>query len=166
MSARTLAAVDIHADVTSKHRACSGNAQSCGRMWSNWPSDFRLHYYLGSYRLNTYAQNLGTSLSRCPKSCTVGSQTIVVHRLIHRKWGSTIRMPWYGTREKTTQFCNASTWMDILQTAREEGTSGALTNVWEEHAPIESDRYGGDLGRTLGFPVQAGPAHHPQRSIP
>jgi len=40
------------------------------------------------------------------------------------------------------------------------------TNVWEEHAPIESDRYGGDLGRTLGFPVQAGPAHHPQRSIP
>jgi hypothetical protein len=37
---------------------------------------------------------------------------------------------------------------------------------WEENAPIESDRYGGDLGRTLGFPVQAGPAHHPQRSVP
>ena len=27
-------------------------------------------------------------------------------------------------------------------------------------------RYGGDLGRTLGFPVQAGHAHHPQRSTP
>ena len=37
---------------------------------------------------------------------------------------------------------------------------------WEEDAPTESDRYGGDLGRTLGFPVQAGPAHHPQRSVP
>lgn len=37
---------------------------------------------------------------------------------------------------------------------------------WEEDAPTESDRYGGDLGRTLGFPVRAGPAHHPQRSVP
>lgn len=27
-------------------------------------------------------------------------------------------------------------------------------------------RYGGDLGRTSGFPVQAGHAHHPQHSIP
>ena len=27
-------------------------------------------------------------------------------------------------------------------------------------------RYGGDLGRISGFPVQAGHAHHPQHSIP
>jgi hypothetical protein len=27
-------------------------------------------------------------------------------------------------------------------------------------------RYGGDLGRISGFPVRAGHAHHPQRSIP
>ena len=27
-------------------------------------------------------------------------------------------------------------------------------------------RYGGDLGRTSGFPVRAGHAHHPQHSIP
>ncbi|SLM49517.1 protein of unknown function [Nitrospira japonica] len=33
------------------------------------------------------------------------------------------------------------------------------------HLPRVS-RYGGGLGRTLGFPVRAGLAHHPQRSTP
>ena len=38
---------------------------------------------------------------------------------------------------------------------------------WEEHTHLPRRcRYGGDLGRTLGFPVQAGHAHHPQRSTP
>ena len=47
-----------------------------------------------------------------------------------------------------------------------EGRAQREEIEWEEDAPTESDRYGGDLGRTLGFPVQAGHAHHPQRSVP
>jgi hypothetical protein len=54
----------------------------------------------------------------------------------------------------------------VVEVTAEENNEACEEKVWEEDAPTESDRYGGDLGRTLGFPVQAGPAHHPQRSIP
>ena len=42
---------------------------------------------------------------------------------------------------------------------------GARLSGRSTHLPRRG-RYGGDLGRTSGFPVQAGYAHHPQRSIP
>jgi hypothetical protein len=46
--AGTLAAVDIHADVTVKYRMYSDDAQSDAPMCSNWLSLAPYHYYLGS----------------------------------------------------------------------------------------------------------------------
>jgi len=60
------------------------------------PDDSRRYYYLGLYRRIAYAQKLGSSLERCLKWCIIRSRVRVVHRLIHRKWGSTIRVPRSG----------------------------------------------------------------------
>ena len=120
---------------------------------------------MGSYRLNAYAQKLGSSLERGLKSCILSSRLIFVHRLIHRKWGSTIRMPQSTNNEARRASAIVFWWDQLSEVSAEEQCSGT-GKKWEENAPIESDRYGGDLGRTLGFPVQAGPAHHPQRSVP
>ena len=45
-----------------------------------------------------------------------------------------------------------------------QGDDGGLGGR-RTHLPRRG-RYGGDLGRISGFPVQAGHAHHPQHSIP
>lgn len=45
-----------------------------------------------------------------------------------------------------------------------QGSDGGLGGR-STHLPRRG-RYGGDLGRISGFPVQAGHAHHPQHSIP
>ena len=45
------------------------------------------------------------------------------------------------------------------------GLAQTILSGRSTHLPRRG-RYGGDLGRILGFPVQAGHAHRPQHSIP
>jgi hypothetical protein len=94
---------------------------------------------------------------------------ISVHRLIHRKWGSRIHRPHIVDNRNLLDFFSVSSGTrtgeeDIAR--RNVAKAAQRRKEWEEDAPTESDRYGGDLGRILGFPVQAGLAHHPQRLIP
>jgi hypothetical protein len=65
--AGTPAAVDIHADVTPEAAPTAVKRTLWMRMCSNWHSCPPCHHSLWSYRINAYAQKIGSSLIRCLK---------------------------------------------------------------------------------------------------